>query len=366
MYLGIITYQHTTNFGAALQAYALRKTCEDLGARAEIIDYRSPSMAEAKKHSLNLSSQTWLSRAKLILRKPLFKMKQRSFEEFSSAYMHLTEKTFVDSKQLHEGLPSYDVLIIGSDQVWNHEINGMDSSYFGNFAPSTMRIASYASSIGLTSISPLFQDEYGKGLKRIDPLSVRERSAATIIRNLTGQNAVVHADPVFLRSPAQWRSLAANQPSKAISDALVTYFIGSTGTAGERIIATSDLRMKRRVKLAGGLAMRDLLSPSISVRLDRGPIDFIQAIDNASFVLADSFHATAMSIILDKPFGVLLKGDQGKDARILDILRRFGLQDRVVRSADDLRFGVPSEDVPLEKLLNSTRLDSYDYLKEIL
>ena len=41
MKTGILTFHRTTNYGAALQAYALQKKLTDIGVQAEIIDYRN-------------------------------------------------------------------------------------------------------------------------------------------------------------------------------------------------------------------------------------------------------------------------------------------------------------------------------------
>ena len=42
---GIITIHKINNYGSVLQAYALQKVCEEMGYKAEIIDYNFPTQA---------------------------------------------------------------------------------------------------------------------------------------------------------------------------------------------------------------------------------------------------------------------------------------------------------------------------------
>ena len=41
--VGIITIHKINNYGSVLQAYALQMACEDMGYKAEIIDYCFPN-----------------------------------------------------------------------------------------------------------------------------------------------------------------------------------------------------------------------------------------------------------------------------------------------------------------------------------
>lgn len=368
MYIGILTYHNTRNFGAALQTYALLQTCLDLGANAEIIDYRSKSMSEAKSSAARSRAMGLRGRIRRVLHAPLAQVKERAFDRFALEYLVLGSPTYTDDAALTNELPEYDLVLIGSDQVWNFELNGADPAFFGGFAPTTTRVASYASSFGITSVPDDLVEQYRVGLTRVSPLSVREKVGIQLVHRLTGRSdACVHPDPVFLRSPAQWRAFVEGRGSMAVSGALLTYFIGPEGgTRAETLIAASGLRGRPRTKLAGGLSLRDIFSPLVSVRLDRGPLDFIQSIDASSFVLTDSFHATAMSIVLDRPFGVLLRGNPGKDARILELLESFGLEDRVVVCPADLRWQRPSQDRDTCSILVQMRDKAHTYLEGML
>lgn len=72
-----------------------------------------------------------------------------------------------------------------------------------------------------------------------------------------------------------------------------------------------------------------------------GPSEFIYAIKNAQFVITDSFHAVAFSLIFKKPFLVCSrlndKGEsEGLDSRIDLLLGMFGMEHR--KYSEDLNY----------------------------
>jgi len=73
------------------------------------------------------------------------------------------------------------------------------------------------------------------------------------------------------------------------------------------------------------------------IRDKNRPEDFISYIMNADLVLSDSFHGTAFSIILEKPFYSINDFINGKfvnDERICNILSELGILERYVKETD--------------------------------
>ena len=63
-----------------------------------------------------------------------------------------------------------------------------------------------------------------------------------------------------------------------------------------------------------------------------GPMEFLNLIVNAKFVLTTSFHGTIFSIIFNKPFFSI---NADKDYRRATLLKTMGLEDRNI-SEDDM------------------------------
>ena len=59
------------------------------------------------------------------------------------------------------------------------------------------------------------------------------------------------------------------------------------------------------------------------------PIDFVQLIRDAEFVVSNSFHATAFSLIFQREFCVVNRSEAINE-RMLSLLKQYGLQDRLV------------------------------------
>ena len=67
---------------------------------------------------------------------------------------------------------------------------------------------------------------------------------------------------------------------------------------------------------------------------DAGPKEFLNLIKNAEIVCGYSMHMAIFALLFHKPFFVIT---EKADTRINDLLKSFGLEDRIVSSADLMR-----------------------------
>ena len=76
--VGILTFLHTLNYGAMLQAYALETVLRSAGFDAVQLDYRNPKVdAFEFKHATSLKG-----RLANLVRMPVIRRKAARFEEF--------------------------------------------------------------------------------------------------------------------------------------------------------------------------------------------------------------------------------------------------------------------------------------------
>ena len=66
-----------------------------------------------------------------------------------------------------------------------------------------------------------------------------------------------------------------------------------------------------------------------------GPIEFISYIKNAEFIISNSFHGTAYSLIFEKEFIVTNRVDK-INTRMRDLLSEIGISDRLVSNIDEI------------------------------
>ena len=143
-----LTFQYPRNYGAILQAYALKNYLETNGCEVQVVDYWPPYAEKTFRiYSVFVNKPSPVN----LLRMASVWISTRNFNHFKSKYLNLTKKCRTAAEV--EALPSADAFIVGSDQVWNPELLGeFNDVYFLNYRTDAIR-ASYAASAGQDSFS---------------------------------------------------------------------------------------------------------------------------------------------------------------------------------------------------------------------
>ena len=151
--IGIMTFLHNDNYGSSLQAYALQRVIRTLGYECEHIDYL-PDRAEKIRNLIGSGNHP-----KLIidgLRKRSVKAGQEGARKKSGAipafYRECMQLSPVcrNRRELAEQAGKYDILLCGSDQIWNPV--WLNPAYFLTFAPEEMPKIAYAASLGIRTM----------------------------------------------------------------------------------------------------------------------------------------------------------------------------------------------------------------------
>ena len=112
--IGIVTCSREAHYGACLQAFATQKVLEDNGYNAEILNY---SLETEMPHAL-LKQRSIRSLGASMLFYSLRKKQYLAFEEFHRS-MKFSFKALRDANDYFIAKDNYDILLVGSDQVWN-------------------------------------------------------------------------------------------------------------------------------------------------------------------------------------------------------------------------------------------------------
>ncbi len=351
--IAILTCGLQDNYGANLQAYATQEFVNSKGCFVRMINYNF----ENEKSYSPLAQRHIKSFVASILFYSLRKSIYKSFKGFRSTYMKYSKKIILDEDDLRNELKNYDLIIIGSDQVWNpySEINRhftLLDFYDVNEGPKRV---SYASSFGVRELPESMAKMYGDALKNFDMLSVREESGKRIIDNLFENNVKIVVDPVFLISTLDWEQIA--RPVEELKGKQFV-FVYDLWHAPE----TRDIAAKVAKKLHCDtyiLSRNTFNDKRVKNLYGIGPCEFIWLVKNASYVVTDSFHGTAFSIIFRKNFWIYCS-DRSKSLsdRIEFILKNFGLTQRLVSNIDDVTASeVNYKEVPIEaeKWINASK-----------
>lgn len=322
MRIGIITINSAYNYGCVLQAYALQEYLVKCGHKVDLLNYRPDVIdkvytlyREKIKFKTPVLQNTYdkLRRMKQQRERRATYEKAEKFEKFIKKTLHtgMAFKSFDEIKENYDP-KDYDLLITGSDQVWNSDITkGLKPAYFLDFdkektEPGFVRRISYAPSIGVDFLRDSEADFMKKYLENYDMISVREQSAAELLSSLTDKPIKVVSDPTFLLEREDYESLVERS-------GFTTPEAYNKKFKGPYILVHVIGKDRDVVRIAGALSRR-LGLPVIQNRRDKtfdnelgtfasaGPEEFIGLVRGAKYVVTNSFHATVFALLYHRNF----------------------------------------------------------------
>lgn len=323
MKCSIITIHHIHNFGSVFQAYALAHFLEMNGYETEIIDYR-PGYYEFGRNKLKTIAGRALNRVSYANRK-------RKFEEFISKYEVLSNKQFSSVAELEMFYKGSDhIFIAGGDQLWNtYHPCGNDGAYKLAFTNSIRKIA-YGTSMGRDNYSNEELIKLATSVEKIQSIMLREQSTVGLLRKYT-TNSVSHViDPVGLLDIKEFESIAVKPK---FDEPYAVMYLADSGEILNQAIEILSKKMGLKIVHICGFKKKCYCDYFIK---DAGPEEILGYILHANFVISASFHATMFSLMFQKQFATLLPGEQ-TNARINDLLKYVGLEERVMHCTEELK-----------------------------
>ena len=330
--IGLVTC-FINNYGACLQAYALQKTIVSLGCDCEIINYVEPSSYDKKTSFVSNFLKNRFTRFCMGLLNKHYRLQllsRRKFNQFRANYLSLTIKEFLNTSSLGVIASDYDAFICGSDQIWNPFFCGdYYDAYMLAFAKETRRIA-YAPSIGLNNYPEKWRNEFSENLKHFSSLSCREETGSKIIREISKKDCRTVLDPTLLINCTQWKQLIHDY--RVVDERYVFCYLFDDRDFYCDFVIDTCKKLSAQPVIIHFIKRQE--SWPFKCVYDAGPLDFVNLISNASFVVTDSFHATAFSINLNTPFYSLVRnlknGKIDMSSRIVDILSLTNLSKRLI------------------------------------
>lgn len=353
MKIGILTFHRAHNYGAVLQCYALQEVLRSLGYNVVIVDYRQPALEHAYKlwgikgilcHFLHPKSlfryiRTLKSRIET----------SELFDSFSS-FLNLT------SNCNESIIPSCDAYIVGSDQLWVPQWTGgkMDNVYTGFFRhDEASKIYGYAISLNLSVLDCFSVQYWNKVLDNFNVVSLREAQVAHKLAQKTNRSVRVDIDPTLLLDKDKWDAIT-NDKWKTKKYLLVYHLPGRYNNLDNDTFSHKVRKIAEQSKLE----VISLYPMKYSVE------DFVSLFKYAQGVITTSFHATAFSLIYERPLMSIVLND-GYDNRYVNLLNQVGASNALVdKNMNDGVFPILDYD-SIAKMLSDYRAPSMEYLKSI-
>lgn len=364
MKIGILTYQYAMNYGALLQAYGLKTYLSSLNHEVEILNYDTSFLYNKQRPiKYRIISTVWnIVKNVLGARK-----KRKEFDIFRKDYLKLNDLILNSAHQLREYLKckEFDAFIVGSDQVWNPEINGDDKTYFLDFADNQIKI-SYAASFGVSSLDDKTISSVIDCLQSFSAISVREKTAQKLLTQLDKKVEVV-LDPVFLPERQVWDMLSGRN-QVVDGKYLLCYVMPGDRHLEKRIeeIASEYKKVTGNKIIFLGRKEYKKFKPDGTDLVSAGPCEFVNLFKYADQIITNSFHGTAFSIIYNKPFYSLvntqISGKKQLGSRVIDLLKELNIEERILDVNDSCDFTNKIDYECVDSCLNRLRTVSHNFI----
>ena len=336
MKIGILTQPLHTNYGGLLQAFALQTVLKRMGHTVLTVDWAHDNsymqwVIDCCKASIH---RLMLHPAHVPLLPYKVKYMRRFTDSFIASYIAITESMHrISAKKLEKY--GFDAYVVGSDQVWRLAYNAhIEWMYLSFVKDRSVKRVAYAASFGIDywdypqTISQTCADL----AQRFDCISVREKEAVRIVNDNLGMPAQCVLDPTLLLNADDYEQILSLPKAKP-NGSIGVYMLDMNEEKLELLNALQH-QLHCNIHIIDNpntqnrhLNYKERQSPAVE--------DWLNGIRQSDYVVTDSFHGTAFSIIFHKSFICLGNKNRG-NSRFSSILGITGLGSRLLDSSTEL------------------------------
>jgi len=318
MKIGILTFHCAYNYGAVLQCYALQQALLSWGCDTNIIDYRPDYLWYGEPH---ITPRLFVARTpkRLINKLHSFYQYYRKFKGFRNFEQEKYNVVSIN-EEVH-----FDVIVLGSDQIWNSIHNGNDVIWYGVFPKNITcdKTVAYAVSAGDVSTANINDDLIRLANSNLSRICVRETCLRDYLLKHLHRFSDVVLDPVLMVDKKCWdKWLDLPAPKKK-------YVLVYQGREADELLKIAKSIGK---ELNCDVISADNYANNFKYGIKchgLSPEEFVSYVKHAECVITSSFHGTVFSIITQTPFYTVLLND-GADERVKNILSQLNLSDRLI------------------------------------
>lgn len=348
----IVTLFGNYNYGNKLQNYAVQEILREAGYQAETMIFYTSIIKECGRFVKRLIND--------LKRTPEMK-RYKVFQKFNKE-MLATKRVYAKDGNVNPDLrKKYAYFCVGSDQVWNPEIRQKERDiFFLKFAEKKQRIC-ISPSIGVNRIEDTYFSQYQSGLVGFENLCCRETEGAVEISRVSGKECIQLIDPTMAVKAEKWREFSSSKPMNIEKKYILCFFLGGINP-----------HLKASIEEYARMNNYEVYVPSSPdcPFYTCDPRQMVYLIDNSEMVFTDSFHFSAFSINLNKPFWVFDRASSETEAnhinsRIITLVSLFGLIDRY-RTSQQFDFSEKCDFSLSNKVIEDERNKFNCYIKNCI
>ena len=374
MKVGILTHPLENNYGGLLQAFALQTVIRRMGHDVYTIDrHNQGRLSPLPRHLMGYIkrcyrryakgdktiSTCWDPRISLETKRKL----GANMWAFVERNLKITDCVWSSELAKIEDKYQFDAYVVGSDQVW------LPSYCPGSFLDFVTRKDvikfSYAASCSCATWTEELTAICRVLAKSFKGLSVREDDLVDFCKTKLGKSAIQVLDPTLLLVPSDY--LNAIHIEKEQPPIVFSYILDNTIEKQDIVQFVSEclqipslyVNSKRPYYKRNDVDINDCIFPSVE--------QWLMNLNRAKFVVTDSFHGVAMSIVFNKPFVAIANSARGI-SRFNSILKLFGLESRLISTPDQINklVDVPIDYSKVNETIREWRNISLQFIKKML
>ena len=317
-------YCNFTNYGSALQSWALSQAISKLGYHAKLVDYCPDVLAD--KDPLNPFANMWdkdeESRRMCELTMPAIRVNYEKFNRFYNECFDKTERKYT-SANFNEITKDEDLdgFVCGSDTIFCPDEFGIDDGYYANYECMKGHSVAYAASFGDPHFTEKTYQILNARLQNFKAFGLRENLMIPYVKEHTNVPVQKVVDPTLLLTSEDYDSIAEDRiiPEKYLllyarryNPAMTEYAEQLARENGWKIV---DISLRATNAERGH-----------QMFYEAGVEEFLSLVKHAEYVVTNSFHGMIFSVQYRRQF-VIFSREQC-DTKIEELLELFGLSDR--------------------------------------
>lgn len=352
MKIGIISHHYVNNFGAFLQAWALRETISKMFPEdsVEIIDYMNikhfliNSCGWLRYYRGRENIKCWLEKIKLL----------HTFSKYRKEKMTLSPRCY-SIKKINS--LQFDCIIIGSDEVWNFADKKANKPVKFGHGLQCKKLIAYAPSVGKATLNTSTPDYVIDGIKSFHAISVRDDLTNDVVYKITNCIPTRVLDPTFLIDFPDEKLPIEDKPY-----ILFYYCEHLPKSIKEQIF---DYANKHDLAIYGaGECDKKFTKMTVNIT----PFQWIHMFKNAKFIFTGTFHGAVFSILSRRQFKVYLTNDS-RIQKVNALLKEMEITNRNIH--DDFVFDLDKMNNEIDysevyAKISKKRAKSIEFLKNAI
>ncbi len=358
-------YGNFTNYGSALQSWALHQAINKLGQdrwEAVLVDY-CPDILE-DKDPLNPFKNMWdqdeesLRMCKLSM--PAIRENYKKFDDFYHNRFNRTTFKYT-SKNFDEIIQKehLDGFVCGSDTIFCiDEFNGFDNGYYANYEVMKGKSVAYAASFGDAHFDVSSYEILNQRLKNFKAISLREEKMLTYIKKKVDIPVERTIDPTILINAEEYQPIIADRIEE---DAYLLLYTRRYDPEIEKY--AEKLAKKYGWKIVEISLRATNVKKGRRMLYKAGVEEFLSLVKYADYVVTNSFHGLMFSVQFRKNFVVFSR--ESGNSKIYEAIDLFGLRKNLLTKCIENQIVINDYDA-IHKKLNKARMESLKFLKKEL